>query len=71
MKIIGKYYKHFISRGLIAMGFGPIVLAVVYGILGFTNVVNQISTSELFLGVLTLSALAFLAGGIIIAINIP
>ena len=41
MKIIGKYWKHFLLRGLVAMGFGPIVLAIIYVILELTNTLNN------------------------------
>lgn len=70
MKIIGKYYKQFILRGLIAMGFGPIVLAMIYGILGAVGVVESLPVSEFVFGVLTMVALAFLAGGITIVYQI-
>ena len=70
MKIIGKYYKRFILRGLVAMGFGPIVLAMIYGILGAVGVVESLPVSEFVFGVLTIVALAFLAGGITIVYQI-
>lgn len=70
MKIIGKYYKQFILRGLVAMGFGPIVLAMIYGILGAVGVVESLPVSEFVFGVLTIVALAFLAGGITIVYQI-
>ena len=64
MKILGKYYKQFFLRGLVAMGFGPIVLAIVYLILGITGVAEAISVYEMALGIITITALAFLCGGI-------
>lgn len=70
MKIIGKYYKEFFLRGLVAMGFGPIVLAIIYGILGAAKVVKSVSVSEMVLGILTISALAFLAAGITVVYQI-
>lgn len=70
MKIIRKYYKDFVLRGLVGMGFGPIVLAIVYGILGVVDVVESVSTGEMALGVLTITALAFLAGGITVVFQI-
>ena len=70
MKIIGKYYKQFILRGLVAMGFGPIVLATIYGILGAFGVVETVSVGEMILSILTITALAFLAGGITIVYQI-
>lgn len=70
MKIIRKYYKDFIIRGLVAMGFGPIVLAIIYGILGAFGVAEMVSVGEMTLGILTITALAFLAGGITIVYQI-
>lgn len=70
MKIIGKYYKQFILRGFVAMGFGPIVLAIIYGILGAVGVVKSLPVSGFVLGVLTMAALAFFAGGITIVYQI-
>lgn len=46
------------------MGFGPIVLAIVYGILGSTGVIESLSPFEMTKGILTVSLLAFLAAGI-------
>ena len=63
MKIMGKYRKEFALRGLIAMGFGPIVLAVVYLILGLTGVVLNIGVYKMVIGIVTITALAFLCGG--------
>lgn len=62
MKLIGKYWKMFLLRGLVAMGFGPIVLAIVYAILGFAGVAEVISVNEMTIGILTITALAFLCG---------
>ncbi|MBO7195971.1 MAG: DUF3021 family protein [Clostridia bacterium] len=70
MKLIGKYYKQFILKGLVAMGFGPIVLAIVYMILGFTGVTESISVWEMSLGIFTITALAFLCGGITVVYQI-
>ena len=70
MKIIGKYYKNFILRGLVSMGFGPIVLAIVYGILSLSGVVKLISVAEMILGIFTITALAFMAGGITVVYQI-
>lgn len=70
MKILGKYYKQFFLRGLVAMGFGPIVLAIVYLILGITGVAEAISVYEMALGIITITALAFLCGGITVVYQI-
>lgn len=70
MKILGKYYKQFLLRGFVAMGFGPIVLATVYAILGLTGVAEAIDVYEMALGIITITALAFLCGGITVVYQI-
>ena len=64
MKIIGKYYKNFLLRGLVSMGFGPIVLSIVYAILGLCGVIDQLPVYDVVLGYLSITALAFLCGGL-------
>lgn len=58
-----KYVLEFIRRGLIACGFGPIVFAIVYLILQNQAGVETLSAHQMCTGIFTLSALAFLAGG--------
>ena len=58
-----KYILEFFRRGLIACGFGPIVLAILYLILQQQGVVEVLTVNEVCLGIFTLSALAFIAGG--------
>ncbi len=70
MKKVGKYFGQFALRGLIAMGFGPIVLAIVYAILGITGVVESVSVFEMTFGIITITALAFLCGGITVVYQI-
>ena len=55
-----QYIMEFLRRGLAAMGFGPLVLAVLYLLLP----VQTLTAWEVSLGILSLSALAFLAGGL-------
>ena len=64
MKTIGKYWRQFLLRGLVAMGFGPLVLAIVYAILGFSGVCESVSVREMTVGILTITALAFLCGAV-------
>ena len=63
-KIIKKYYKEFLFRGLCSFGFGPLVLAVVYGILGAVGEVESISAGEYCLSIFSVSVLAFIVAGI-------
>ena len=64
MKIIKKYFKDFLIRGLVAMGFGPIVLAIIYGILSFAGVAESVETLDIVLAILSISLLAFFAGAL-------
>ena len=50
-------------RGLAACGFGPIILAIIYLILYQQGVVQTLTVDEVCLGIFSLSALAFVAGG--------
>ena len=58
-----KFGKEFLFRGLISAGFGPIVLAIIYGILGATGAVDAFSPTEVCTGILTITLLAFTAAG--------
>lgn len=58
-----KFLKEFLLRGLICAAGGPIVLAIIYGILGATGTVETITTTEACTGILTISVLAFIAAG--------
>ena len=53
----------FVRRGMTACGFGPLVLAILYLILQNQGVVQELSVNEVCLGIFSLSALAFIAGG--------
>ena len=52
----------FIHRGLVACGFGPLVLAVVYLALHQQGVVDQLSLQQVAKGIFSMTALAFVAG---------
>ena len=58
-----KIVLEFVRRGLIACGFGPIVLAILYLILNQQAVIETLTVNEVCLGIFSLSVLAFLAGG--------
>ena len=57
------FAKEFFRKGLTAWGFGPIVLVVLYLILQKTDNLQTLTVHEVCLGMLSLSALAFVAGG--------
>ena len=58
-----KIILDFFRRGLTACGFGPMVLAVFYQILQQQGNLQTLTVHEVCLGIFSLSALAFIAGG--------
>ncbi len=58
-----KIVLEFLRRGLIASGIGPIVLAIVYLILQQTAAVETLSVNQVCIGIFSITALAFIAGG--------
>ena len=58
-----RFLKEFLFRGLVCAVGGPVILAIIYGILGANGVVETISTTEVCLVILTVSLLAFIAAG--------
>lgn len=57
------FLKEFLLRGLICAGGGPLVLAIIYGILGATGTVEAFTPREVCMGILTIMLLAFIAAG--------
>ena len=55
--------KEFFRRGIAACGLGPIVLAILYLILQRNGAVEFLTVNEVCVGIFSLSALAFIAGG--------
>ena len=58
-----KIILDFLHRGLVACGFGPIILAIVYLILQNQAAVETLTVNQVCIGIFSLSALAFIAGG--------
>ena len=58
-----KYVTEFVRRGASACGLGPVILAVLYLILHHQGVVQTLTVKEICIGIFSLSALAFVAGG--------
>ena len=58
-----KYVMDFLRRGFLACGLGPIVLAIFYLILQHQAAVETLTVNQVCLGIFSLTALAFLAGG--------
>ena len=58
-----KFVLEFLRRGVIASGIGPIVLAIVYLILKQSAAIDTLTVNQVCIGIFSLSALAFIAGG--------
>ena len=58
-----KFALNFALRGLVACSFGPIVLALIYIALHLGGVIDTLTVSEVATGILSISALAFICGG--------
>ena len=56
--------SEFFKIGAMAAGGGPLILAIIYGVLFWTGTVTVLPAWEVVLGILTSMVLAFLAGGI-------
>ena len=58
-----KSILEFCRRGLVACGSGPMVLVMLYLILQQKGILQTLTVNEVCLGIVSLSALAFVAGG--------
>lgn len=58
-----RFWKEFFLRGLLCAGGGPVILAIIYGILGATGVAESLSPGEVCRGILSITLLAFTAAG--------
>ena len=58
-----KFVLEFVRRGFIASGIGPIILAIVYLILKQSAVIDALTVNQVCIGIFSISALAFIAGG--------
>ena len=58
-----KFWKEFLLRGLICAAGGPLVLAIIYGILGAAGTMESIPVKDVSMGILAITMLAFIAAG--------
>jgi len=58
-----KFVLEFLRRGFVAAGIGPIILAILYLILQQTAAVETLSVNQVWIGIFSITALAFIAGG--------
>lgn len=59
-----QYCLTFLKRGLLAASGGPLILAMIYGILGANGQVTSLAPGEVCMGIVTVTLLAFIAAGI-------
>lgn len=58
------FFKEFFKRGFISAWGGPFILAMIYYIVGKTENIENIPVNEVSLGILSITLMAFIAGGI-------
>ena len=58
-----KFVLEFLRRGLTACGLGPIVLVVFYLMMQQSGAIEILTVNQVCIGIVSLSALAFIAGG--------
>ena len=59
-----RFVLEFLRRGAIASGIGPIILAIIYIILQQAANVDTLTVNQVCIGIISLTALAFIAGGL-------
>jgi len=59
-----KFLKDFVRQGLMAAWGGPVILAIIYFILGKTGAVETLTVQEVSLGILSSAIMGFIAAGI-------
>lgn len=59
-----RFLKEFCKRGLIAFGFGPVIVAIVYLCIAWSGVEDTLTLTEAGKQILLVSVMAFLASGV-------
>ena len=65
-----EFVKNFCKRGLVAFGFGPVIMAIVYISLELAGVEGTLGFIELSKQILIVSVMAFVAAGISAIYNV-
>ena len=65
-----EFVKNFCKRGLVAFGFGPVIMAIVYISLELAGVEGTLGFIEFSKQILIVSAMAFVAAGISAIYNV-
>lgn len=58
-----EFVKEFFKRGCVAAAGGPVVLAVIYAILGAKGIITTLTVKEVCVGFLSVTLLAFIVSG--------
>ena len=59
-----KFVKDFVKQGMMAAWGGPVVLAIIYAILGLNGVTETLTVKEVSMGILSSTLMTFIAAGI-------
>ncbi len=59
-----KFIIEFLKRGLVVASGGPIIVAIIYFILGKVGVIQTMAPDEVALGIVTSALLAFIVAGV-------
>ena len=65
-----KYVVEFLKRGMAFCFGGPLVLAIVYGILGLVGAVESFTVGEVVTGIFSATLLAFIAAGMTVVYTV-
>ena len=65
-----KYVVEFLKRGMAFCFGGPLVLAIVYGILGLVGAVESFTVGEVVTGIFSATFLAFIAAGMTVVYTV-
>lgn len=59
-----KFIKDFVKQGLVAAWGGPVIIAIIYMILGANGVIQTLTVKEVCMGILSSTLMVFIAAGI-------
>lgn len=59
-----QFLKNFVKQGLVAAWCGPVVMAIIYAILGGSGAVETLTVKEACMGIISSTIMAFIAAGI-------
>lgn len=59
-----KYAAEFVKRGLMAAWGGPVIMAIIYAILGANGTIETLTVGEVSLAIISSTVMVFVAAGI-------